>query len=382
MPQVTSPSGKPKLSVGFILLPEFTLSALAGFVDTLRLSADENFESRQVYCSWTILNFDLNPVKSSCGAKITPWEVLREPIDFDCLVVVGGLVKGHEKVDRRITDYVARAHANGKLIIGLCTGSFALAYAGLMRQRITCVHWFHKPDFQMAFPDHAVVTDVVYYEDENCLTCAGGGASGDVAAFIVERYCGKAVARMGVSGMIMEKPRSISTPQPHLEAEWFSDVRNLELRRSILVMDRSIRKTYRVEALARKAGLHKVKLDRLFRQHFNVSAAVFFRVLRLAHGNRDVLYSERTITDIAVEYGFSDASHFTKLYRSCTGVTPSEARELDPETSLSNISFRLADAPQIIRDLMAGKLLFSSMVGLSGAAERFGFKHADPRETV
>ncbi|QIB66518.1 AraC family transcriptional regulator [Kineobactrum salinum] len=174
-PAMTDDRNTPEsmLSVGFILLPEFTLSALAGFLDTLRLSADDNFGNRQLYCSWTILNLDLSPVRSSCGAKLVPWETLRRPIDFDCLVVVGGLVKGHQHIDPRLTRYIAETHESGKLVVGLCTGSFALAYSGLMKHRTTCVHWFHKPDFQLAFPDHNCITDVVYYEDDRCLTCAG-----------------------------------------------------------------------------------------------------------------------------------------------------------------------------------------------------------------
>ena len=43
------------LSVGFVLLPDFTLSAFSGFVDVLRIAADEQDRSRQVHCRWTIL---------------------------------------------------------------------------------------------------------------------------------------------------------------------------------------------------------------------------------------------------------------------------------------------------------------------------------------
>lgn len=360
-----SNANKCMLSVGFILLPDFTLSALAGFVDTVRLSADENFGSRQVYCSWTILNVDLKPVKSSCGAQVLPWETLRRPIDFDCIVVIGGLVEGHQYIHRQVTDYIAEAHQQGKLVIGLCTGSFALAYAGLMKHRVTCVHWFHKPDFQKAFPDHQCITDVVYWEDDRCLTCAGGGASGDVAAYVVERYCGKTIAKIGVSGMLMASPRNLHSPQPHLEADWFHAIKNPELRRLILIMDRSIQTNFNVNRLAEYAGLHKAKIDRLFNRELGISAASFFRTLRLAHGNRDILHTDRTITDIAIEYGFSDSSHFAKLYRAMTGITPTQLRDLSLESALSELSQRLRDEPEIVKKLMAGKLFFSSYVGLN-----------------
>ena len=368
----------PLLSVAFILLPEFTLSALAGFVDTMRLSADDNFESGQKYCKWTILGFDLNPVRSSSGAEVGPWEKLRRPIDFDCLVVVGGLVKGHRKIDRRITDYIAEVHADGKLVVGLCTGSFALAYAGLMKDKTTCVHWFHKPDFETAFPDHHCVTDVVFYEDRGCITCAGGGVSGDVAANVVERFCGKALARMGASGMLMETPKGIRSPQPHLEADWFHSVARMELRTAILTMDGAIRRAFTVETLAKMCGLGKSKLDRLFRAQFSVSAALFSRVLRLAHANREVIYTDRKITDIAMEFGFSDASHFCKLYHELVLLTPTEVRKQPRDLALGAINRNMTGRADIVRELMAGKLFFSSEPAKTGAFARYGLSDDRP----
>jgi transcriptional regulator GlxA family with amidase domain len=373
MARKSNATTRPMLSVGFLLLPEFTLSALAGFVDTLRLSADDNFESGQKYIRWTILSADLEPIRSSCGAQVMPWERLRRPIDFDCLVVVGGLVRGHEKIDRRLTEYLAEAHRQGKLIIGLCTGSFALAYAGIMRDKTTCVHWFHKPDFQMAFPDHHCVTDVVIYEDDRCLTAAGGGVSGDAAARVIERYCGKARARIGASGMLMEAPKGMKSPQPHLEAEWFQALPNPELRRAILVMDRNIGRACSVDQLASQSGLEKSKLDRLFRAEFSVSAALFYRTLRLAHANRDVIYTQRKMLDIATEYGFADASHFTKIFREFVRASPTEIRGLGYTEAARAVARGVSRQAPILKALMAGQLFFSSTPGDTGAFERFNF---------
>ena len=52
------PAGKSpiKLRVAFILAPRFTLTAFAGFVDALRLAADEGDRSRQIECQWTVLD--------------------------------------------------------------------------------------------------------------------------------------------------------------------------------------------------------------------------------------------------------------------------------------------------------------------------------------
>ncbi len=55
------------LSVGFVLLPSFTLAAFSSIIDLLRLSADEGDRSRPKRCSWTVLGSDMNPISASCG---------------------------------------------------------------------------------------------------------------------------------------------------------------------------------------------------------------------------------------------------------------------------------------------------------------------------
>ena len=55
-------AGPPRLSIAFVLAPRFTLTAFAGFVDALRLAADEGDRSRQRSCRWAILGADDVPV--------------------------------------------------------------------------------------------------------------------------------------------------------------------------------------------------------------------------------------------------------------------------------------------------------------------------------
>src|SRR6476646_1884138 len=71
---ITSGRPSPKLRVGFVLTPRFTLTAFAGFIDALRLAADEGDRSRQIGCEWAILGTPGAPIAASCGAVVLPQE--------------------------------------------------------------------------------------------------------------------------------------------------------------------------------------------------------------------------------------------------------------------------------------------------------------------
>ena len=91
-------TGIPKLRVGFVLTPRFTLTAFSGFVDTIRLAADEDDRSRPIDCSWSVLGASDEKVISSCGVALEPWESMYEPERFDYIAVVGGLMHGGQKM--------------------------------------------------------------------------------------------------------------------------------------------------------------------------------------------------------------------------------------------------------------------------------------------
>lgn len=328
---------RPSLSVAFVLLLEFTLSTFSGFVDALRVAADEVDRSRQLHCRWTVLGPDRSPVRSSCGIDITPWKSFADPGDFDYTVVVGGLVSGHERIDRRILNYLSRVDAGGGSLIGICTGSFALARAGLMKGYRCCVHWAHLDEFLTEFPDHYAAADTVYVVDGRRITCAGGQGGVDVAVHLIERHCGRELGLKVISGMLMEGARNPKHPQPHPETRWFREIKSSLVRRAVLLMEHSRSRKATAHDVAAALGVSAKTLERSFYSSLNLSPSTFFRALRLAHARQEVLNSDKSIGWIATDNGFSDAAHFTRLFRKHYDITPAQARRAgDPALPLRN----------------------------------------------
>ena len=60
---------KERIRFGIILLPNFTLTAFSGFVDMLRLSADEGDYSKPVRCSESYKRLNLSSKKLYSNGK-------------------------------------------------------------------------------------------------------------------------------------------------------------------------------------------------------------------------------------------------------------------------------------------------------------------------
>ena len=315
----------PDLRVAFVLSPQFTLLPFSGFLDTLRHAADEGDRSRQVYCQWDIVGPTIDPVLSSGGAEIRPWKTFPDPREYDCIVLVGGLLPASTRHPEDTFTFLCRANEQKKLIVGLCTGSFTLAEAGLLNGKRCATHFRHDEDFRRCYPNVTTTTHEIFVIDDNIITCPGGTAAIDVAVEIVSRRCGQARATKGLADMIVDEHRA-AFHTPRLPFDQLETCGDFRVERAIKIMRQNLSEARTISDIASKIGVSVSQLNRAFHAQSNASPASIWRAIRLKHGRWRVLNTKRSITEIAFECGFSDCSHFIRWFRKTYGETPQEAR--------------------------------------------------------
>jgi cyclohexyl-isocyanide hydratase len=136
---------------------------------------------------------NLNPVASDLGLAIAPTITMaKSPKNLDVLFVGGG-TKGTTGIMKRpdVMTYLADRGSRAKHITSVCTGSMALAKAGLLKGKRATSHWGTRPllsDFGAIPVEARVVTD------GNVTTGAGVSAGLDFALTLVAMLRGKAYA--------------------------------------------------------------------------------------------------------------------------------------------------------------------------------------------
>ncbi len=79
-------------------------------------------------------------------------------------------------------------------------------------------------------------------------------------------------------------------------------------------------------ALARRAGLSRATLFRVFGQFAGVPPRMFQNVLRLERAVAALVGGDAPLASISADLGFSAPPHFTRFFRDHAGVAPSEFR--------------------------------------------------------
>ncbi|MDB6087723.1 MAG: cdhR 1 [Gammaproteobacteria bacterium] len=325
------------LRVGIVLAEHFTLSAFAVFIDHLRLAADEGDRSRPLNVQWSIMAGRQESVPASCGVLIEPTSRFLPPESLDYVVVVGGLLHAGPQIDAATAIYLREVAATNVPLIGICTGSFILCRAGLMRGRRSCVSWYHYQDFLEAFPDHDVVADRLFLADGPRITCAGGAGAAALATHLIERHLGSAVAQKASQVLLFDRPRAGSDAQPHPPmSETVSEPR---VRRALLLMEQNLNRPIAIAAVADELGMSVRQLERLCREHVGLGPASLYRQLRMRYANWLIENTDRSVTDIAIEAGFADCAHFSRQFKDAYGLSPS-TRRLQPDRTLNGDSAR------------------------------------------
>ena len=305
----------PAFSVGFILLPNFTMTPFSGLIDMLRLSADDGDRSRPRRVHWRVVGDAA--VTSSAGVRVTPDEPIDDLARFDYVIVCGGLLGADDQ-----TDYaLLAALRSARVAIGLCTASFTLAAAGLLDGRRACVSWFHHAAFEAAYPHVAVSGTELFVIDGPVITCAGGTGAIDVGAWLIERHLGQATAQKALDILLAAEGRPAGAPQPHRAPRPLKDKR---LQIAALLIEQRLGNPPNVGQLAAAIGISERQLSRLFIAETGLTPSAFMRDSRLDQSLWLMETTNHSMTRIASETGFADAAHFSHVFRQRFGMPPSK----------------------------------------------------------
>ncbi|MEE0511159.1 MAG: AraC family transcriptional regulator [Peptococcaceae bacterium] len=99
------------------------------------------------------------------------------------------------------------------------------------------------------------------------------------------------------------------------------------ISRAIAYIEAHLQEPLSVEDIARAAALSPFYFQRGFSMLCDMSVGEYIRKRRLSQAGVDVLMSERSIIDIALDYGYDSADGFTKAFTRFHGLTPTTLRK-------------------------------------------------------
>ncbi len=305
--------------VVFVLLPKFSMIALYGALEPLRLA---NRFAGPAF-NWRFVSVDGEPVAASNDIPVSVSGPLSD-IGRPDLAIFCASYEPERNISRALLSHVRRLARQGTHLGGVDTGPFVLAEAGVLDgYRATC-HWESLPGFRESY--EAVASTTRLYEiDRGRLTCAGGAAAIDMMLEYISINCGKHVS-ISIADQLLHFRFTDGSEEGRLPADVRHQFGEPRLLRIVEAMEQNVEDTLSVAELARAGGVSVRQMERLFARHLEMTPRKFYQTLRLERAQRLLHYSHMSVTDVAVACGFPCLAHFTRAYRAWAGEPPSRHR--------------------------------------------------------
>ncbi|WP_052282574.1 GlxA family transcriptional regulator [Kluyvera genomosp. 1] len=250
--------------------------------------------------------------------------------DFDMLaqsdiVIVPFWGQVDEKPSPALLEALVKARNNGATLVGLCLGTFVLAYAGVLDHRQAATHWEFEKAFQRLFPHVNLDVNVLYTEDDGIITSAGTAAALDCCLYVIRQRFGASVANQIARRMVTPPYREGGQAQ-YIEHAVPHRTGDNRINQLLEYLQANLEGPHNIDNLAEQAAMSRRTLTRHFQKATGMSLGEWITTERLRRSQLLLETSELSIERVAERSGFQSSVTFRQAFREKLGVSPQEWR--------------------------------------------------------
>jgi transcriptional regulator GlxA family with amidase domain len=245
---------------------------------------------------------------------------------LDTLLIAGGVGTRRYCTHAPLLRWIRRQARWVRRLASVCTGSFFLAEAGLLKDRRATTHWGWCERMASHYPGIRLEPDMIFVRDGSIYTSAGVTAGMDLALALVEedhgREVGLQVARELV--MFLRRPGGQSQFSAQLAVQMAEREPLRDLQAFILDNPRA---DLSVEALARRARMSPRNFARVFTREVGTTPARFTTSARVETARRLLEESSDDLQSICDQSGLGSTESMRRAFLRAVGIPPSRYRE-------------------------------------------------------
>ena len=245
---------------------------------------------------------------------------------LDTLLIAGGIGAQRYCTHPPLLRWIRKQAGWVRRLASVCTGTFFLAEAGLLRGRRATTHWSRCDDLARRYPDVDVEPDTIFVREGAIYTTAGVTAGMDLALALVEEDHGREVALAVARELVLFLRRSGG--QAQFSAQLAVQLAEHEPLRELqtYIVDHP-REDLSVDTLARRVGMSPRNFARVFTREVGTTPARFVTSVRVETARRLLEESSEGFEAICAQSGLGTPESMRRAFLRLVGVPPSRYRE-------------------------------------------------------
>ena len=272
-----------------------------------------------------IFSIDGQPVKTEQSMVIIPDGGIALIKSFD-LVIIPGWDDFNHKPEESLIEGLNQAYQKGIKIVGLCYGTYALAYSGLLKNKKAATHWMAEQDFSERFPDIKLDRDALYVEDQRIITSAGTGAALDCCLYLVREMYNALIANK-VSRVMVIPPHREGGQAQFIEQPIANSSQDAQINILLDFLRKNLAQHHCIETLAEQTHMTRRTFTRHFKKATGMTLVEWLNNERIRYSCELLETTKLSIEKIAELSGFNNTVLFRKNFRETYGTSPNAWRK-------------------------------------------------------
>jgi transcriptional regulator GlxA family with amidase domain len=318
------------LDVTVVLLDEGYASTAIGPVEVFH-SAGQLWnwlhgEALQPRFRVRVASIDGKSVTSLCSVGLTPECAIADIRKTDIIILPASGWDIQQRIARStaLLPWLRKWHAKGATIAGICSGVAFLAECGLLDGRQATTHWGVADVLRARYPKVLWRPEQFVTEDGRLLCSGGIYAAIDLSLYLVEKFCGRAIALQCAKSLLVSMPRSrqsgysvLPLSRPHSDAK---------IKETEDYLQKNFDRDVPIDTLAERIGMGPRNFIRRFKAATGHVPLAYIQTLRVSAAKEMLEHGATSIQAVSSQIGYEDLAFFRSLFKRHTGMTPAEYR--------------------------------------------------------
>jgi transcriptional regulator GlxA family with amidase domain len=309
--------------------PDLPLLEIAGPGDVFHQASkliNSKTGEKQAYKVLVVAADGSQQVVSRSGITIsTPvhFASIEEPVHT--LLIAGYHFDRKLPSEKEFYAWVADMHESVTRIGSICVGTFALAKAGILRDKKVTTHWERGPRLHQDFPELHVDTSQFFIRDGKIYTSGGVSSGTDLSLALVEEDYGRDIAVATARHLVLYLKR------PGFQSQFSELLPEPELDHGLLTklhpwIVAHLSEDLSVERLAFQSNMSPRNFARQFLKDAGLTPAKFVEKLRVEMARKLLEESDLSIKQVAQKCGLGNLINMRRVFLRNLMVTPSDYR--------------------------------------------------------
>ncbi|MBU0996218.1 MAG: helix-turn-helix domain-containing protein [Proteobacteria bacterium] len=280
------------------------------------------------YFNVELTSMDGKPIHYFNNLVIQPQSEINdiESTDLIILPCIAGFIEESLEELHPVYPWLWHHYKKGTYILGICSGAFLMAEAGLLDGKLATTHWSYHDQFVNRYPDVKLDTNQLVTRD-GILFCAGGTTAWmNLCLYLIKMFYGQEVAIECSKALVLRMSFTTQTPfSPTIRPSHHNDP-EIQLIQDLI--ENNFHQSFTIEDFSERVNMCERNFKRRFKEATGYPPIKYIQMIRVEKAKRLLEQKSNNIDEIAINIGYEDSSFFRKIFKRYTGLTPKSYQKL------------------------------------------------------